>query len=584
VFDEAGRSMSSSIADHEIDRSLKPPEPSAKDATANVAGGPGNGTDDAVRDDGLTLSVPTGDDEVGDYFPDMQETVISKNPPLAVHSSTPADITIIRGGPKEIGHALKGCSLEHFDLEEFVGGGGMGAVFRAVDTKLSRTVAVKVLSHERTDEETRQRFQNEAQNAARLDHENIARVYHVGEDKGLHYIVFEFIEGINIRDLVTEKGPLPLGEAISYVLQVAEALQHASHRDVVHRDIKPSNVLITAKGHAKLVDMGLARLHHMESDSEDLTASGVTLGTFDYISPEQARDPRLADVRSDLYSLGCTFYFMLTGRPPFPEGTVLQKLLSHSTDDPPDPRLVRSDLDEEVVRIIDRLLAKQPDQRYQQPSEFVGELLLVARRLNLSSISSNGTVWITPRRSIFSFVERSLPLVLPVAALLVATFALDRIWSSTPQTDSEQFEVKLDPPIKPPRVEANLPSDTESKEGDAATAAPPKTDDDIDSQATPAAEMVAAEKDIAASKAPVEQAPTGEDETTGTTAPEEPPPKPEASAEPPEEEPSGDSNKQGAALPATSPSAMDGAKVIPPKAETKAETSTVDSDGAVDGQ
>ena len=237
--------------------------------------------------------------------------------------------------PLEVGKMLEGERLGQFVLERYVGGGGMGVVFQALDTTLNREVAVKVLAHSQSrDEETLRRFKNEAQSAARLDHDNIARVYYVGEDRGVHYIVFEFIEGVNIRDLVQRDGPLSLADATSYTLQVAEALSHASQRDVIHRDIKPSNVLITPEGRAKLVDMGLARLHQVEHPDNDLTASGVTLGTFDYISPEQARDPRSADVRSDLYSLGCSFYFMLTGRPPFPEGTVLQKLLQHQSEDP----------------------------------------------------------------------------------------------------------------------------------------------------------------------------------------------------------------------------------------------------------
>ncbi|HPM80509.1 MAG TPA: protein kinase, partial [Candidatus Anammoximicrobium sp.] len=126
--------------------------------------------------------------------------------------------------------SLEGMCLGHFRLEEFVGGGGMGSVFRGTDLRLGRTVAIKVLSRERTDVETLRRFQNEAQSAARLDHDNIARVYYVGEDQGLHFIVFEFIEGVNIRDLVDKQGPLPLADAVSYVLQVAEALEHASQR------------------------------------------------------------------------------------------------------------------------------------------------------------------------------------------------------------------------------------------------------------------------------------------------------------------------------------------------------------------
>ena len=223
----------------------------------------------------------------------------------------------------------------------------MGAVFRGTDTALGRTVAIKVLLQQYSDdEETTQRFQNEAQSTARLDHDNIARVYYVGQDRGWHYIVLEFIEGQNLRDLVYRHGPLTLENAVNYTLQISDALQHASSRDVVHRDIKPSNVLIGRDGHIKLVDMGLARLHQVDNSQEDLTATGVTLGTFDYISPEQARDPRNADVRSDLYSLGCTLYFMLTAEPPFPEGTVLQKLLRHQGDSPPDPQVIRPDLPE----------------------------------------------------------------------------------------------------------------------------------------------------------------------------------------------------------------------------------------------
>ena len=220
---------------------------------------------------------------------DDERTVISRRTPQSGGSSSKSEPPAAVPSPRaDLGNVLEGMVLGHFRLEKFVGGGGMGSVFRGTDMRLGRTVAIKVLSRDRTEPETLRRFQNEAQSAARLDHDNIARVYYVGEDQGLHFIVFEYIEGVNIRDLVEKNGPLPLGEAISYLLQVAEALEHASQRHVVHRDIKPSNILVTADGRAKLVDMGLARLR-MESDREDLTASGVTLGTFDYISPEQAR-------------------------------------------------------------------------------------------------------------------------------------------------------------------------------------------------------------------------------------------------------------------------------------------------------
>ncbi len=401
-------------------------------------------------------------------FPDQQqETVISKqsNGP---HSEAASDVRSSKGPeirpimpiattPNEMGVMLVGTELGHFRLEQFVGGGGMGAVFRGTDVRLGRTVAVKVLSRDRTDVDTLRRFQNEAQSAARLDHGNIARVYYVGEDRGLHYIVFEFIEGTNVRDLVQQKGPLPLEEAINYVLQVAEALEHASLRNVIHRDIKPSNVLVTPEGRAKLVDMGLARLHPMDSEVGDLTASGVTLGTFDYISPEQARDPRTADVRSDLYSLGCTFYFMLTGRPPFPQGTMLQKLLSHSADPPLDPRTFRPELDEQVVQVVERLLAKQPGRRFQRPSELIGQLLLVAERLNMQTIARNGAVWIAPRETRFARLSWVVPWAVPLLLFVVFALLMNGTWSTREPFEFERMAVQLEPlPMDSGALEAGL--------------------------------------------------------------------------------------------------------------------------------
>ncbi|MEI7782376.1 MAG: serine/threonine-protein kinase, partial [Planctomycetota bacterium] len=293
-------------------------------------------------------------------------TVISKRPP---------------GGPTtmaEIGRLLEGTRLGPYQLEQFVGGGGMGAVFRALDTTLDRIVAVKVLSrHQSGDEEMLRRFKNEAQSAARLDHENIGRVHAVGAEDGWHFIVFEFIEGMNLRDVVAETGPFDLARTINVAIQVADALEHAAEREVVHRDIKPSNIIITPAGRARLVDMGLARLHHMTGD-QDLTASGMTLGTFDYISPEQARDPRSADVRSDLYSLGCTIFYMLVGRPPFAAGTMVQKLLQHQQDPPPPLESLRPDVPKRFVAVLARLMAKDPGDRQQRPAELIADLIGIA--------------------------------------------------------------------------------------------------------------------------------------------------------------------------------------------------------------
>ena len=164
-------------------------------------------------------------------------------------------------------------------------------------------------------------------------------------------------------------------------------MAHTASQNVVHRDIKPSNVLITSAGRAKLIDMGLARMQKVGDSASDLTASGVTLGTFDYISPEQARDPRIADIRSDIYSLGCTLFFMLTGRPPFPEGTVLQKLLQHQGIEPPDIRELRPDLSEEVSRLIRKMMAKEPRRRFQDASKLIEGLLSLAEQIGVGDVA-----------------------------------------------------------------------------------------------------------------------------------------------------------------------------------------------------
>lgn len=379
--------------------------------------------------------------------------------------------------PHELGKLLAGERLNHFELIEFVGGGGMGAVFRARDTMLNREVALKVLSRDQgADDDMRRRFQNEAQSAARLDHENIARVHYVGEDRGLNYIVFEFIEGSNLRELVERNGgPLPLADAINYTLQIARALEHAASRDVVHRDIKPSNVLITAEGRAKLVDMGLARLHQVDAGGADLTASGVTLGTFDYISPEQARDPRSADVRSDLYSLGCTLYFMLSGQPPFPEGTVLQKLLQHNNEEPPDPRLLNPDCPEELSAVVRKLLAKSPRRRYQTPAELTQDLLALADRAGMTTVSWPGSSPLSTEPRAPTLVERHAPWFVPLAGLIAIAVVVELV--SGPTGSSQASTGETSPPTL--AVPAETPATTAPAEATrppvppATTVAPP---------------------------------------------------------------------------------------------------------------
>lgn len=368
--------------------------------------------------------------------PDDSPTVISKTPPiLEPISSTKQKVTDLGRSPLRVEALIAGLAdkrLAHFELIEKIGEGGMAAVIRARDTQLDRPVALKLLPPEMAAEpENVERFHQEARAAAKLDHENIARVYYCGEDQGLHFIAFEFVEGINLRTMLEKRGRLPVAEAVRYILQVAAGLEHATTRGVVHRDVKPSNIIITPAGRAKLVDMGLAR--NLERRGErDLTQSGMTLGTFDYISPEQALEPREADARSDIYSLGCTFYHLLTGLPPVPEGTPAKKLHHHQHLAPVDPRQIDPSIPDEIVMILGKMMAKNPRDRYQRPIHLVHHLMQIAQKVGAANDVPEGVL----------FVETPLPGQLPVrpvvaigialAALIVVTLVLSLISDPAP--------------------------------------------------------------------------------------------------------------------------------------------------------
>jgi serine/threonine protein kinase len=316
------------------------------------------------------------------------------NPDSPTHSSHPSPdaepptvLSSQKATPRfdpNIADGLVGRKLGPFELIEGVGAGGMAAVLRARDADLGRVVALKILPPDMAaDPENVTRFKQEARSAALLDHENVARVYHCGEDQGLHFIAFEFVEGDNLRQVMeAHGGTIPVPDAVSIMLQIAAGLAHAAERGVVHRDIKPSNIIVTPDGRAKIVDMGLARSLDARHNGQ-LTQSGVTLGTFDYISPEQAIDPRSADVRSDIYSLGCTFYHALTGQVPVPEGTAAAKLDAQKNLLPPDPRTYNPAIPADLVVILGRMMAKEPDRRYQHPDPLAAHLRGLARKLGL---------------------------------------------------------------------------------------------------------------------------------------------------------------------------------------------------------
>jgi serine/threonine-protein kinase len=470
---------------------------------------------------------------LSETLPD-EKTVISRLPPLAagaIGSPLPSAV---------LGSTLAGTQLEHYRLDEFVGGGGMGAVFRATDLRLGRTVAVKVLSRDHTDEETIRRFRNEAQSSARLDHPNIARVYYVGEDRGWNFIVFEFIAGTNLREEVERGGALALEQALHYTLQIAEALAHSSGRGIVHRDIKPSNVLVTATGQVKLVDMGLARHHQVDSAEGDLTASGVMLGTFDYISPEQARDPRAADIRSDIYSLGCTLFYMLTGQPPFAEGTALQKLLKHNSDDPPDVRSLRAELPARLTALLNKMLAKRPAQRHQSPAELMADIMTLGQQLGLKSIAEFGHVVLVPVGNPPSWRSAAWQIAAAVALFIMGLATIDFL-SAPSQAGSETL---LHPRFKPSAVAPAIVAPVRSAAKSASAAESPAP---------------------APASAPTAAMP----EATGATAPDEPGGSSVAGQQEPPFSPGGD--VPGASSAASRPTALEssghepGDLIAPPK-------------------
>ena len=267
-----------------------------------------------------------------------------------------------------------------FGQYEFVGllgRGGMGAVHKALHTSLKRFVAVKILPRERaSNPEAVLRFQREMEAVGRLSHPNIALAHDAGQLDGTLFLATELIEGIDLGKLVKRHGPLSVADACEVVRQAALGLAHAHDKGLTHRDVKPSNLMISSTGVVKLLDLGLARFRS-ETAPHDETDTGVWLGTVDYMAPEQAKDPRKADARSDLYSLGCTLFHLLVGQAPFTGqdcDTPFKKMTAHAHQPVPDIRTLRSDVPEQVSRIITRLLEKDPSRRYQTANELVDAL------------------------------------------------------------------------------------------------------------------------------------------------------------------------------------------------------------------
>jgi HEAT repeat protein/tRNA A-37 threonylcarbamoyl transferase component Bud32 len=278
-----------------------------------------------------------------------------------------------------------------YRVGELLGVGGMGAVYKAEHLLMERPVALKVLNRKLLgNSATIERFRREVRAAARLTHPNIVAAFDAEQAGDVHFLAMEYVEGVSLTRRLAERGPLPVAEACDYIRQAAVGLQHAHERGMVHRDIKPQNLMLTPAGQVKILDFGLARFAleigddaslsvEMEPAGTDsaairLTHTGLVMGTPDYIAPEQARDSHLADIRSDIYSLGCTLYELLAGQAPFPDGNALHKVKGHLGRTPQPLDSLRRDVPAELVRIVERMMAKDPANRQQTPADVVKAL------------------------------------------------------------------------------------------------------------------------------------------------------------------------------------------------------------------
>ena len=261
-----------------------------------------------------------------------------------------------------------------YEILKELGCGGFGTTYLARQLSLDRDVALKVLLPRLSqDAEYIRRFQHEAKMAARLNHENNATAYDVGEVGGKHYITMEYVEGRTLADLLEDKSRFPEREAVDIVIQVCRALAHADEHGLVHRDIKPENIIVKPNGQVKLIDLGLAKA--TASGESSVTATGFLVCTPDYTSPEQALGQRDIDIRSDIYSLGCVLYEMLTGEKPFPNMTQMAKINMHIDQPLPLVRALRPDASDCITSLVERMTAKRPEDRQQTPGEVIEDLV-----------------------------------------------------------------------------------------------------------------------------------------------------------------------------------------------------------------
>ncbi len=267
---------------------------------------------------------------------------------------------------KLLGGKYKGFFLGKYKLLRHIGTGGMSSVYLAEHVRLQDRRAIKVLPKARVkDASYLARFQLEAKAIASLNHPNIVTAYDIDNDGDVHYIVMEYVDGLDLQQLVKKEGPVDPSTAADLIAQGARGLAHAHHRGVIHRDVKPANLLIDQAGLVRLLDMGLALVSADEDESLTVANNENVLGTADYLAPEQALNSHTVDHRADIYGLGCTLYFLLTGKPPFSDGTLAQRIAKHQTEMPTSIRQLRPDVPGEMEGICVKMIQKDPKYRYQ---------------------------------------------------------------------------------------------------------------------------------------------------------------------------------------------------------------------------
>ena len=272
----------------------------------------------------------------------------------------------------------RATTLGDYELLKKLGQGGMGAVYKARHVKLKRVVALKVVSKDRLgNAEAVARFEREIEAVGRLDHPHIVRAMDAREVGGVHFLVMEYVDGLDLAEIVHRMGPLSIADACEVVRQAALGLQCSDENGLVHRDIKPSNLMLTSGGEVKVLDLGLAQIQQAESRGGDITGVDRLMGTPDYMSPEQALGSHTLDIRTDIYSLGCTLYQLLAGRAPFggrEYDTPMKKVAAHMNREIPPIQLVRADIPKPVAGTLERMLAKDVGARLGTPAAVIDAL------------------------------------------------------------------------------------------------------------------------------------------------------------------------------------------------------------------